>query len=129
MKNMTGSTADVATAGIASSHGIAVPTAAATRGIEDSPTGVAIRPHNGCIASGMRQERRSQWQFVVTDGEQWRWEVKHGDGRKDHASLSFPTLKECVDDARKNGWGTWQSDERRSVITGRDALQAVRPAK
>ena len=126
---MMGSTAGAATASSASSHGIAVPTAVTVRGIEDSPTGVAIRPDNGRIASEMRQERRSQWQFVVTDGDQWRWEVKHGDGRKDSASLSFPTLKECVDDARKNGWGTWQSDERRSVITGRDALQTVRPAK
>lgn len=77
----------------------------------------------------MQPERRSQWQFVTTENDQWRWEVKHRDGRGESASRSFATLKECVDDARKNGWGTWLEEERRSVITGRDALQSVPRSK
>jgi hypothetical protein len=77
----------------------------------------------------VQRERRSQWQFVTTDDEQWRWEVKHRDGHGESASRSFATLKECVDDARKNGWGNWEAEERRRVITGRDALHLVPPAK
>jgi hypothetical protein len=77
----------------------------------------------------LEQERRSQWQFVSTQDEQWRWEVRYRDGRGERKSGTFATLKECVDDARKNGWGTWQAEERRRVITGRDALQSVRSAK
>jgi len=77
----------------------------------------------------VQPERRGQWQFVTTDDDRWVWEVKHADGSKGRAAHPFPTLKECVTDAKKNGWGTWQSEERRRGITGRDALQSVPPSK
>jgi len=73
----------------------------------------------------VRRERRSQWQFVISDDEGWRWEVKHADGKKARAVRAFPSLKECVEDAKSRGWGRWQAAERRRVITGRDALQSV----
>jgi hypothetical protein len=75
----------------------------------------------------MQQDRRSQWQFLSLDEDRWLWEVKHADGSRQRSSTSFPTLKACVDDAKQNGWATWRSEERRSVITGRDSLEHLPP--
>ena len=71
----------------------------------------------------MQQELRSQWQFVLTDTEQWLWEVKHPDGSKEQASTPFETLKVCVDDAKLHGWATWKEEERRRVEPGREPLE------
>ena len=73
----------------------------------------------------VQQEQRSEWQFLITEGEQWLWEVKHSDGTIEQGKKCFPTLKDCVDDARRHGWGTWKTEERREVEPGRDALDAA----
>ena len=67
-------------------------------------------------------ERRSEWQFVITDDEQWIWVSNQPDGAQRRAQSPFPTLKACADDAKKHGWASWQSDERRRVEVQRDPL-------
>ena len=67
-------------------------------------------------------ERRSEWQFVITDDEQWIWVANPPGGAERRAGTTFPTLKACADDAKKNGWATWQSDERRQVEVRRDPV-------
>ena len=67
-------------------------------------------------------ERRREWQFIVTGDEEWQWVARQPDGKEERARSTFPTLKACADDARRNGWASWKSEERRRVDVRRDAL-------
>ena len=72
-----------------------------------------------------RREKRSEWQFHIIGDEHWLWEVRHADGRVERASTLFATLSAAADDAKKNGWAAWPSDERRHVKSGRDPLESL----
>ena len=62
----------------------------------------------------VQQERRSSWNFVITDTG-WLWTVTRPDGTEERADRNFKTLKECADDAAEHGYGSWKQEERRNV--------------
>jgi hypothetical protein len=59
-------------------------------------------------------ERRSNWNFVITDTG-WLWTLKRPDGGEQRSAKTFTTLKDAADDAIAHGYGSWRGDERRSV--------------
>lgn len=60
-----------------------------------------------------RTERRSQWNFEITD-RGWLWAVTHPGGTPERSSIVYETLKQAADDAIEHGYGKWRSDERRA---------------
>jgi len=58
-------------------------------------------------------ERRKQWNFLLADDGQWQWRVVDLDGGEAASKKSFVTLKECTEDATRNGYVAWKSDEER----------------
>lgn len=64
--------------------------------------------------SQVQQERRSNWNFVITDGG-WLWTLTRPDGSEERSERNFKTLKQCADDAIQHGYGAWKHEERRSV--------------
>jgi hypothetical protein len=61
-----------------------------------------------------RTERRSTWNFVITDTG-WVWTLTRADGTEERSAATFTTLKDCADDAVAHGYGTWKGEERRRV--------------
>jgi hypothetical protein len=71
--------------------------------------------------AGVQNERRSNWNFVITDTG-WLWTLTRPDGTEERASQTFTTLKECADDAVGHGYGSWKHEERRSVDSSPGAV-------
>jgi hypothetical protein len=61
----------------------------------------------------MTLERRKQWSFLMGDDGKWLWRVVDPDGEEASSSQSFATLKECTEDATRNGYVVWKSDDER----------------
>lgn len=64
------------------------------------------------MTQGHTPERRSTWNFVITDTG-WLWTLTGPDGTEKRADRSFNTLKQAADDAVAHGYGAWKGDERR----------------
>ena len=61
----------------------------------------------------MERERRNQWNFYTGDDGLWLWRVVPVTGDEANSDCSFPTLSECIIDAKRNGFVMWTSRERR----------------
>ena len=66
-------------------------------------------------------ERRRQWSFLLGDDGHWLWRAVDSDDSEASSEKSFATLKECTEDASRNGYVVWKSDDERR----RTALEAV----
>jgi hypothetical protein len=75
------------------------------------------------VATEQAQERRSNWNFVITDGG-WLWTLTRPDGTEQQSNRTFKTLKQCADDAIQNGYGAWKAEERRRVDSEPDDGEA-----
>jgi hypothetical protein len=58
-------------------------------------------------------ERRAQWNFLIGDGGTWLWRVVEPDGTEKKSEKNFATLKECTEDAARNGYVVWRTEEER----------------
>lgn len=58
-------------------------------------------------------ERRKQWNFLLGDDGSWSWRVVNPDDTVSTSGSSFATLKECTEDATRNGYVVWKSEEER----------------
>ena len=61
----------------------------------------------------MTLERRKQWNFLLGDDGTWRWRVVNPDDSENASEGSFATLKQCTEDATRNGYVAWKSEEER----------------
>jgi hypothetical protein len=61
----------------------------------------------------MTLERRRQWNFVLGEDGAWLWRVVNSDGSEAVSDRSFATLKECTEDAARNGYVVWKSEQER----------------
>ena len=60
----------------------------------------------------MTLERRQQWNFLL-ESDMWLWRVVNPDGSEASSGRGFKTLKECTEDATRNGYVVWKSEEER----------------
>jgi len=58
-------------------------------------------------------ERRKQWNFLMADGGGWQWRAVSPDGAEATSDRIFATLKECTEDAARNGYVVWKTEEER----------------
>jgi hypothetical protein len=58
-------------------------------------------------------ERRKQWNFLLGDDGSWSWRVVNPDDSVAASERSFATLKDCTEDATRNGYVAWKSEEER----------------
>ena len=58
-------------------------------------------------------ERRKQWSFAIGDDGSWAWKVVNPDGDEQTSDRTFKTLKECTEDATRNGYVVWRTEEER----------------
>ena len=58
-------------------------------------------------------ERRKQWSFLLGDDGSWVWKVVNPDGTEEASQGGFATLKECTEDATRNGYVAWKTEEER----------------
>ena len=58
-------------------------------------------------------ERRRQWNFTLGKRGSWSWRVVNPDGSEAASELPFATLKECTEDATRNGYVVWKSEQER----------------
>lgn len=63
----------------------------------------------------MERERRSRWSFYTGDDGMWLWSMASPEGQQTSSKQSFPTLTECILDAKQNGYVLWTSRDRRKV--------------
>lgn len=61
----------------------------------------------------LERERRNEWNFHTSDDGLWLWRVVSAEGPETQSQQSFPTLSECIMDAKRNGFVMWTSRERR----------------
>lgn len=61
----------------------------------------------------MTLERRNQWNFVIADDGSWLWRVVSSEGTEQSSERTFATLKECTEDATRNGYVVWRSEQER----------------
>ena len=78
----------------------------------DTGTCVAYDFRNLVWSRGMTLERRQQWNFLL-DNDTWLWRVVNTDGSEAASQSGFKTLKECTEDATRNGYVVWKSEEER----------------
>jgi hypothetical protein len=62
---------------------------------------------------GKSVERRKQWSFPIGEDGSWSWRMVDPDGEEQASERTFMTLKECTEDAMKNGYVAWQSESER----------------
>jgi hypothetical protein len=62
---------------------------------------------------GGAPERRKQWSFAIRDDGSWAWKVVNPDGSEADSERTFKTLKECTEDAARNGYVVWKTEEER----------------
>jgi hypothetical protein len=55
-------------------------------------------------------ELKSEWQFVLREGG-WLWRAVASDGTEIRPLLAFPTLDQCIDHARSNGYSAEIAEE------------------
>jgi hypothetical protein len=86
------------------------------------PTGTAIAlsdplsdysRRRGAAEQGRSVERRKQWSFPIGEDGSWTWRMADPDGDEKVSERTFKTLKECTEDAAKNGYVVWRSDTER----------------
>ena len=58
-------------------------------------------------------ERRKQWNFLLRDDGAWSWKVVNPDDTEGASGRTFTTLKECTEDAARNGYVVWKPEEDR----------------
>lgn len=64
----------------------------------------------------MKMNRRSQWQFGVTERGTWKWMLTRPDGTQSD-SEEFATLAACTSDAAQHCYQVWKpEDERRREL-------------
>jgi hypothetical protein len=83
--------------------------------------GVTAVDRNAMRLKGAEQgksvERRKQWSFPIGEDGSWSWRMVDPDGEEQSSDRTFRTLKECTEDAMKNGYVAWQSEsERRNAL-------------
>lgn len=61
----------------------------------------------------MTLERRKQWNFQLGEDGLWLWRVVNTDGAEAVSERNFATLKECTEDATRNGYVVWKSEQER----------------
>jgi hypothetical protein len=61
----------------------------------------------------MTLERRKQWNFMLGEDGSWLWRVVNTDGTEAVSERSFTTLKDCTEDATRNGYVVWKSEQER----------------
>jgi hypothetical protein len=66
-------------------------------------------------AKTAERERRSRWSFSTGDDGLWLWRVTPPEGRETSSKQSFPTLTECILDAKQHGYVLWTSRDRRTT--------------
>jgi hypothetical protein len=66
-------------------------------------------------AKTVERERRKRWSFYTGDDGLWSWRVTPPEGRETVSKESFPTLTECILDAKQNGYVLWTSRDRRQA--------------
>ena len=59
------------------------------------------------------EERRKQWNFVLADDGGWLWRAVNPDGTEETSAQPFKTLKECTEDATRNGYVVWKTEDER----------------
>jgi hypothetical protein len=62
---------------------------------------------------GKSVDRRKQWSFPIGEDGSWSWRMVDPDGEEQASDRTFRTLKECTEDAMKNGYVAWQSESER----------------
>ena len=60
----------------------------------------------------MPEEKRTQWNFEINN-DQWLWKCTAPSGITTVASRTFPTMKDCVDDAKRHGYVPWTTEAER----------------
>jgi len=63
----------------------------------------------------MERERRNRWSFYTGDDGLWLWGVTPPEGRQTSSKQSFPTLTECILDAKDHGYILWTSRDQRKL--------------
>jgi hypothetical protein len=63
------------------------------------------------------KEKRNNWKFKSAEDRSWLWHVTRPDGTESSSVRGFPTLKDCIDDARQHGYVVWlaEADRRRTT--------------
>jgi hypothetical protein len=59
------------------------------------------------------EERRTQWNFLLGDDGTWTWRVVDPSGTERRSDKAFATLRECTEDAARNGYVAWKTEEER----------------
>ena len=67
----------------------------------------------GVAEQGKSVERRKQWSFPIGEDGSWTWRMVDPEGEEKVSDRTFRTLKECTEDASRNGYVVWQSDNER----------------
>jgi hypothetical protein len=63
-------------------------------------------------------ERRKQWSFPLAEDGSWSWRVISPEGEQQTSERTFKTLKECTEDAARNGYVVWRSEDERRRAGG-----------
>lgn len=64
-------------------------------------------------AAKVGDERRYEWKFFTHDNGLWIWRQIPPRGRAVSSEKSFPSLSDCIADARRHGYVLWAARERR----------------
>lgn len=67
----------------------------------------------GVTRQGISVDRRKQWSFPIGEDGSWAWRVVDPDGNDVGSDRAFRTLKECTEDATRNGYVAWNMDSER----------------
>jgi hypothetical protein len=71
------------------------------------------RGNAGTAQQGTTVERRKQWSFPIGEDGSWTWRVVTPEGDESTSARTFKTLRECTEDAKRNGYVAWKSDDER----------------
>jgi hypothetical protein len=71
-------------------------------------------------------EKRRQWQFQMTVGDEWLWQVSDVHGTRD-SSRTFATLKECTANAMEHGYVAWKPENERRESQALDIVKVLAP--
>lgn len=66
-------------------------------------------------ARAEERERRSRWSFFTGEDGMWLWRMTTPEGRETSSKQSFPTLTECILDAKQQGYVLWAWRDRRTA--------------
>jgi hypothetical protein len=71
-------------------------------------------------------DKRSQWQFVDTGRQTWKWKVSHPDGSQSESAEEFATLMACTADAAQHGYVVWKSEDERRRASQLGVMDALK---